>query len=209
MNSVPLIQKVDKDSINTTIIALKKAINEIESVLGLDSGSDIDTSVFVKKSEVVDAVEADNLNPVTSNAVAGYTVDRIEVNNSQPVTSNAVYEMFNVDLNDTNIVDITSQVTKGLGVSSVKAFRKNNIVYLYINGGYTGSATYGTQTIITGLPQKYRPSYDTTFSVVSYKDSSPYVVPSRLLIQPDGAVKIGETSMSTGCAMTFGVTYIV
>lgn len=95
MNSVPLIQNVDKDSINTTIIALKKAINEIESVLGLDSGSEIDTSVFVKKSEVVDAVEADNLNPVTSNAVADYVVDRIEVNNSQPVTSNAVANELN------------------------------------------------------------------------------------------------------------------
>lgn len=112
MNSVPLIQKVDKDSINTTIIALKKAINEIESVLGLDSGSEIDTSVFVKKSEVVDAVEADNLNPVTSNAVADYTVDRIEVNNSQPVTSNAVSKAFELSPIETISITTSNQTAQ-------------------------------------------------------------------------------------------------
>jgi hypothetical protein len=127
----------------------------------------------------------------------------------QSVTSNAVAEMFNIDLNDTNIVNITSQVTKSLGVSLVQAFRKNNIVYLYIEGSYTGNATYGSQTIISGLPQKYRPSYGISFSVVAYKTSSPFVMPSRIIVQTNGIVSLGETSMSASCKMTFGLTYFV
>lgn len=146
MNSVPLIQNVDKDSINTTIIALKKAINEIESVLGLDSGSDIDTSVFVKKSEVVDAVEADNLNPVTSNAVADYTVDRIEVNNSQPVSSNAVANMNYaqkkyLSINATNLDDFINQLFN---------YCCNNQDKSLINGDWSGHLFYNAyaQTIL-------------------------------------------------------------
>ena len=69
--NIPLVQNNDKDSINTSIIAIKKNLERINSILGLaDGGSDIDTSEFVKKSDVVDVVQSDNMNPVTSNAVA-------------------------------------------------------------------------------------------------------------------------------------------
>lgn len=134
MNSVPLIQKVDKDSINTTIIALKKAINEIESVLGLDSGSEIDTSVFVKKSEVVDAVEADNLSPVTSNAVADYVVDRIEVNESRPASSNAVAEVLSYS---------TEEKVVGTWIDGKTLYEKTIILRVPSNGNYFVSIASG------------------------------------------------------------------
>jgi hypothetical protein len=46
------------------------------------------------------------------------------------VTSNAVADMFGTQYNDSNFVTITSQITVALGLNSVQAYRKNNIVVL-------------------------------------------------------------------------------
>ena len=87
--SIPLVQNNEKDSINTSIIAIKKNLERINSILGLvDSGSDIDTSEFVKKSDIVDVVQSGNMNPVTSNAVV--PVDTVTSGDMHSVTSNAV-----------------------------------------------------------------------------------------------------------------------
>ena len=92
--SIPLVQNNEKDSINTSIIAIKKNLERINSILGLvDSGSDIDTSEFVKKSDIVDVVQSGNMNPVTSNAVAtsnAMPVDTVTSGDMHSVTSNAV-----------------------------------------------------------------------------------------------------------------------
>ncbi len=92
--SIPLVQNNEKDSINTSIIAIKKNLERINSILGLvDSGSDIDTSEFVKKSDVVDVIQSDNMNPVTSNAVAtsnAMPVDTVTSGDMHSATSNAV-----------------------------------------------------------------------------------------------------------------------
>ena len=92
--SIPLVQNNEKDSINTSIIAIKKNFERINSILGLvDSGSDIDTSEFVKKSDIVDVVQSGNMNPVTSNAVAtsnAMPVDTVTSGDMHSVTSNAV-----------------------------------------------------------------------------------------------------------------------
>lgn len=77
MNDVPLIQKADINSINTSIIAIKKQLKQLTEAVGLIDVPDMpDLSPFVKKTDVADVVEADNMNPVTSNAVAGlfYTI---------------------------------------------------------------------------------------------------------------------------------------
>ena len=69
--SIPLVQNNDKDAINTSIIAIKRNIERINMLLGLNNNSeDIDTSEFVKKSEITDEVALDNMQSVTSNAVA-------------------------------------------------------------------------------------------------------------------------------------------
>ena len=88
--SIPLVQNNEKDSINTSIIAIKRQIERINMLLGLvdSGGSDPDLSGFVKKSEVVDIVEAGNMNPVTSNAVV--PVDEVTLGNMHSVSSNAV-----------------------------------------------------------------------------------------------------------------------
>ena len=81
--SIPLVQNNEKDSINTSIIAIKRQIERINALLGLSNSEEIDTSVFATKTELedavtqvetdlapVDEVTADNMHSVTSNAVA-------------------------------------------------------------------------------------------------------------------------------------------
>lgn len=77
--SIPLVQNNEKDSINTSIIAIKRQIKRINALLGLSNSEEIDTSVFATKDELqqavtdlqpVDEVTADNMHSVTSNAVA-------------------------------------------------------------------------------------------------------------------------------------------
>ena len=77
--SIPLVQNNEKDSINTSIIAIKRNIERINMLLGLSNSEEIDTSKFATKEELqqavtdlqpVDEVAADNMHSVTSNAVA-------------------------------------------------------------------------------------------------------------------------------------------
>lgn len=89
--SIPLVQNNEKDSINTSIIAIKRQIERINMLLGLSNSEEIDTSKFATKEELqalepVDEVTIDNMHSVTSNAVAkmfeqgniyGYTETRI------------------------------------------------------------------------------------------------------------------------------------
>ena len=125
MNDVPLIQKADINSINTSIIAIKKQLKQLNEALGLVDVPSIDTSVFVKKSDVVDVVESGNMNPVTSNAVV--PVDEVTSGNMQSVTSNAVHTKITTQSSDkmgswgilggaqvssrTNFVDLIRDVT--------------------------------------------------------------------------------------------------
>ena len=81
--SIPLAKDNSKDSINTSIIAIKRQIERINALLGLSNSEEIDTSVFATKTELedavtqvetdlapVDEVTADNMQSVTSNSVA-------------------------------------------------------------------------------------------------------------------------------------------
>ena len=72
MNDVPLIKTNSINDINTSLIAIKKQLKQINEAVGLiDIPNAPDLSPYVKKTDVVDSVESGNLNPVTSNAVAG------------------------------------------------------------------------------------------------------------------------------------------
>ena len=77
--SIPLVQNNEKDSINTSLIAIKRQIERINMLLGLSNSEEIDTSKFATKEELqqavtdlqpVDEVAVDNMHSVTSNAVA-------------------------------------------------------------------------------------------------------------------------------------------
>lgn len=77
MNDVPLVKANNIHDINTSIIAIKKQLKQLNEAVGLIDMPTIDTSIFVKKSEVVDVVEEGNMNPVTSNAVAN-SIGKVE-----------------------------------------------------------------------------------------------------------------------------------
>ena len=47
--SIPLVQNNEKDSINTSIIAIKRNIERINMLLGLSNSEEIDTSEKKKK----------------------------------------------------------------------------------------------------------------------------------------------------------------
>ena len=84
--SIPLVQDNEKDSINTSLIAIKRSIERINALLGLadSGGSSPDLSGLATKQELQDAitqVETD-LAPV----------DEVTLDNMQSVTSNAVAE---------------------------------------------------------------------------------------------------------------------
>ena len=119
MNDVPLVKDNNINSINTSLIAVKKQLKQLTEAVGLIDVPDVDTSVFVKKSEVVDAVESGNMNPVTSNAVV--PVDEVAVGNMQSVSSNAVAESLSYST--------TEQKTGGYWVDGKPIYR------LVVQGG--------------------------------------------------------------------------
>ena len=137
--SIPLVQNNEKDSINTSIIAIKRQIERINMLLGLvdSGGSDPDLSGFATKQELQDAVT--ELQPV----------DEVTVDNMQSVTSNSVAEAFNGDEWET--VE-----------NSIQCKRIGNIVFIHVNDSIYFSSSgsdaksYSTNNTIV-LPEKYRP----------------------------------------------------
>ena len=125
------------------------------------------------------------------------------------VTSNAVAETLGMNLDDEGLVDITSQVTKFLGVSNVSVCRKRNIVYISFLGTYTGQPTTTSQQFITNLPSKYRPSFSQSgFALVGY-NSSQKTVYGRGGINTDGNITLGETSWNNGTQIRSCFIYMI
>lgn len=91
--SIPLINEVNKNDINTSIIAIKKDLERINTLLGLNNTEEIDTSIFATKEELeqaktdlapVDTVTSGNMHSVTSNAVYNALIRKIGMIISQP-----------------------------------------------------------------------------------------------------------------------------
>lgn len=106
MNDVPLVKGNNVNDINTSIIAIKKQLKQLNEAVGLIDIPDMpDLSPYVKKSDVVNSVESGNLNPVTSNAVANNKVDSVTSGNMLPVTSNAVSSALGGKVNASDVVN--------------------------------------------------------------------------------------------------------
>ena len=82
MNDVPLVNKNDINSINTSLIAIKKQLKLLNKAVGLiETPNSPDLTPYVKKSDIVDTVQSGNMNPVTSNAVSeslSYSTDEVK-----------------------------------------------------------------------------------------------------------------------------------
>lgn len=112
--SIPLIQKPEKDDINTSIIAIKRNIERINMLLGLSNSEEIDTSEFVKKSDIVDVVEAGNMNPVTSNAVAEVT-DTLRTAINGKADGNLTVKYLYLTPRQLNTASTLTSIVAGLG----------------------------------------------------------------------------------------------
>jgi len=101
MNNIPLPKSNSKTDIDTTIIAIRKQLEQINSILGLSSSSEEELPEdLLRRSDVVNVVEEGNNNPVSSGAVydalgSSPAVDVLEVGNMSAVTSNIVATKFN------------------------------------------------------------------------------------------------------------------
>lgn len=136
--SIPLVQNNEKDSINTSIVAIKKNLERINSILGLvDSESDIDTSEFVKKSDIVDVVQSGNMNPVTSNAVAtsnAMPVNTVTSGDMHSVTSNAVASRISTLTSAINTkLKVVNNVRPRFDVLNVTSANESDFIKAVIN----------------------------------------------------------------------------
>ena len=87
--SIPLVRNNTKDAINTSIIAIKKNLERINSLLGLMDNSDPDLSGLATKQELEDAVTQIN-NTIDEVETSLQPVDTVTSGDMHSVTSNAV-----------------------------------------------------------------------------------------------------------------------
>lgn len=138
-----------------------------------------------------------------------HNVNSVTSGNMQSVSSNAVANILNISQDDSTIIDITSSLTRYLGIGTVIARRKHNIVYLSIYGSYTGGKTTVTQTLIEDLPTKYRPFHDMEgFALLGY-NSNQYVICGRAKIDSAGNIYLQETSWEQGTQIRADLIYFV
>ena len=117
--SIPLVQNNEKDSINTSIIAIKRNIERINMLLGLSNSEEIDTSKFATKEELQQAVT--DLQPV----------DEVAVDNMHSVTSNAVAKLFSANIDNTKFtLTTTNQQAQytGLLYCVIQQNTTNNVI---------------------------------------------------------------------------------
>jgi hypothetical protein len=151
--SIPLVQNNEKDSINTSIIAIKRQIERINTLLGLSNSEEIDTSVFATKDELqqavtdlqpVDEVTADNMHSVTSNAVA------VAIGKNSPDYANKVLITNTTSRYSANYTAPKNGFITGSGWGTNS---QNNFLYFNTsNGVFIGMQATSTETISVTIP---------------------------------------------------------
>ena len=163
--SIPLVKNNEKDSINTSIIAIKRNIERINMLLGLvDSGSP-DLSGLATKQELQDAitqVETDlapvdevtsgNMQSVTSNAVSkalSFSETPIKVGK---FGDNDVYKLtcrFSIPQN-TASGSVTSyyNLLAGKTIINISGSYKADGLFFQINGCWDASFTWGLSLFV-------------------------------------------------------------
>ena len=163
--SIPLVQNNEKDSINTSIIAIKRNIERINMLLGLSNSEEIDTSKFATKDELqqavtdlqpVDEVAADNMHSVTSNAVAN-ELDGGTWENVEGINYKRIGKMIFLVINQ-------------------------EVIYFTSSGGYAKSVSTGNDIVI---PERYRPSMEIN-TVMTWNAED---VVFRLRLTPEGKLQ--------------------
>ena len=115
----------------------------------------------------------------------------------------------NVDYDDSAVVDISSQMTMNLGLSTIVARRTNNMVYLQLFGVYTGQQTNSTQLFAYYLPEKYRPKTNMeSFAILGYQ-ASQFTTVGRMAVDTSGVINLQETAWLNGTQIRGEVIYFI
>ena len=125
------------------------------------------------------------------------------------VTNKVLSDVFNMQDNDSGVVNINNEITSYLGVTGVYVRKINNLVYMRINGTYTGNKTTSTQVLFRNLPEKYRPKEEIDgFPLLGY-NSNQIVATARGRVTPLGSVYLQETNWETNTNIRAGFIYFL
>lgn len=156
MNDVPLVKDNKINDINTSIIAIKKQLKQINEAVGLIDLPTIDTSEFVRKSDIVDVVAIDNMHPVSSDGVAralSYSTEEIATGgkwiDGKPIYRKA-YDVYGFGILNEVAIDTNLNNTNINVISVGGTFRvySEGSTYNWLQIGYGTSGLRITQTNI-------------------------------------------------------------
>lgn len=148
MNTIPLVKGNTQEEINTSLIALKKALDEMNS-----SSGKTDASVQSQIKQINELITNINshLDTIDEQITGLQPVNSVTSGNMHSVTSNAVYNELNTI--DTATYPIPSKV---YGITFQKIGR---LVFLVCTGNWDWTnIPQGTITLITTIAEKFRPS---------------------------------------------------
>jgi len=174
--SIPLIQEPSKDDINTSLIAVRRLIDELNGAASRLSNllSEADKKIValqnetkaledskVNKSDVVNDIISGNMNPVTSNAVANSNampVDTVSSGNMHSVTSNAVA----LALAAKTVSYVRAEDTRSI----------NNIPHDYMGYQKNGNGMYLEFKECTAVDNPFPTAFCFIMTLVPWQDSS-------------------------------------
>ena len=194
--SIPLVQNNEKDSINTSIIAIKKNLERINSLLGLADSSEPDLSGLATKQELEDAVTEIN-NTIDEVETSLQPVNAVTSGDMHSVTSNAVASAFGVW---TTIYD------EGGNGSCIKGCKMQWGTLLRIRfsgrfGNFQSTQYMGNGYLLYTLPEGWRPIYRDPNRCLIGVDTNSVRLPANIDIHSNGNVNIyfeGNTPVGGG-----------
>ena len=139
MNSIPLIKGNTPQEINTSIIALKKALSELEAQDRLLQGTDKDVQDKIKQiNELIEGINTHlgtvdtHLSAIDGQITALHPVDTVTSGNMHSVTSNAVAEALKYkDDWQTNQIIETDKFFQGFRLKNYLASTVNQTSGIY------------------------------------------------------------------------------
>jgi hypothetical protein len=189
MNSIPLIKGNTPQEINTSIIALKKALSELEAQDRLLQGTDKDVQDKIKQiNELIEGINTHlgtvdtHLTAIDNQITALQPVDTVTSGNMHSVTSNAVFNavgqweeiLYLGDYGGRNYV-------QGISTSNGKYIRLRLV-------GLENGSHYNSQLLFT-LPEGWRPTADSVRVTIAV-DTNVDRIMAGFDIHANGEVKV-------------------
>jgi NAD-specific glutamate dehydrogenase len=145
MNTIPLVKGNTQEEINTSLIALKKALDEMNS-----SSGKTDASVQLQIKQINELIENINthLDTVDEQITDLQPVDTVTSGNMKAVTSNAVY---NALVNEDTQIFTTQYKNDSFTFTKI-----GKVVYIQSTGDWINLPAQQSVTLF-GLPSKYYP----------------------------------------------------